>query len=182
MGSANKLLLQREGRPLVARVARAAIGAGLEPLVVVTGYEAERVEGALKGLPIHITRNPRHDEGMGSSLSCGARALLERKDGLLGVAILLGDLAYLEPPDIRITLDAFRDDSGARVVFPEQDGRRGHPVVFPASCLPELAKLRGDSGAKALAKRLGARPVRSPRFGKKAFLDWDVPTDIEPQD
>ena len=38
-----------------------------------------------------------------------------------------------------------------------QDGTPGHPVLFPAWAVPELASLTGDSGARDLLKREAGR-------------------------
>ena len=49
MGS-NKLLFQLEGESLLRRAARTALEAGLAPVVVVLGHQAERCEEELCGL------------------------------------------------------------------------------------------------------------------------------------
>ena len=46
----NKMLLELEGEPLVRRAARRALEAGLTPVVVVLGHEADRARAALAGL------------------------------------------------------------------------------------------------------------------------------------
>src|SRR5205823_2269132 len=71
----NKLLLAIEGEPLLARSARHALGAGLEPLVVVVGHQEERARAALAELPCEIVTNLGYEEGIASSLWTGLRAL-----------------------------------------------------------------------------------------------------------
>ncbi len=53
-----KQLLDWQGEPFVRRVAHTALQAGLSPVVVVTGSDAERVGAALDGLDIRIAYNP----------------------------------------------------------------------------------------------------------------------------
>ena len=48
----NKMLLPVDGVPMVRRTAERLLAAGVAPLVVVTGHEAERVHEALAGLPV----------------------------------------------------------------------------------------------------------------------------------
>src|SRR6185295_353638 len=67
----NKLLLAVEGQPLVARAVRAAAAAGLAPIVVVLGHQAEQVRAALEGLEYHAVINPDHARGKGTSLQVG---------------------------------------------------------------------------------------------------------------
>src|SRR5881409_50259 len=54
----NKMLLELEGESLVRRAARRALAAGLAPVVVVLGHEADRARAALAELPVKIARNP----------------------------------------------------------------------------------------------------------------------------
>src|SRR5207247_5174500 len=53
----NKLLLRLEGESLVHRAARRASDAGLAPLVVVLGHEADRVRAELADLPCDFALN-----------------------------------------------------------------------------------------------------------------------------
>src|SRR5450755_741708 len=46
----NKMLLELEGVPLVRRAVACALAAGLSPVVVVVGHEADPVRSALAGL------------------------------------------------------------------------------------------------------------------------------------
>src|SRR6266702_1539034 len=48
--SGNKMLLELEREPLARRAARRALAAGLAPVVVGVGHEAERVRAVLEGL------------------------------------------------------------------------------------------------------------------------------------
>ncbi|MFN3482816.1 MAG: NTP transferase domain-containing protein, partial [Rhabdaerophilum calidifontis] len=57
-GARNKLLAPLDGRPMLAHVAAAAREAGLGPLVVVTGHEAEAVRAALPDAAIRFVHNP----------------------------------------------------------------------------------------------------------------------------
>ena len=44
------------------------LGAGLPPLIVVTGHAREAVEAALAGLPLSFAHNPDFATGLASSL------------------------------------------------------------------------------------------------------------------
>jgi 1L-myo-inositol 1-phosphate cytidylyltransferase len=83
-----KPLLPVAGRPIIEHVARASALAGLEGLVVVTGFEAERLERVLVaisrrcGLPIRIVRNDAWQPGNGTSVLAAA-PLLEEPFALL---------------------------------------------------------------------------------------------------
>jgi CTP:molybdopterin cytidylyltransferase MocA len=55
------------------------------------------------------------------------------------------------------------------------DGRPGHPVLFPADLLPDLARLSGDEGARGVLKRHGARVTLLPLKDDRAAVDLDTP-------
>jgi molybdenum cofactor cytidylyltransferase len=147
MANANKLLLEIDGEALVRRAARPLCSAGLEPVIVVTGHQAEAVEEALAGLPVTAVRNPDAGAGMGASLACGARALPVDLDAVL---VALGDMPDLAPRHIAALLDEFDPEAGAAILRPRFEGRPGHPVLFAAAYFDELATLSGDEGARAV--------------------------------
>ena len=84
----NKLFMELDGEPLVRRVVGRASAAGVDPLIVVLGHEAERVQRALEGiqyLPVFNAeyaarreqlaprRDPRRGRDAGASGRRGAR-------------------------------------------------------------------------------------------------------------
>ena len=77
----NKLLLVLDGEALVRRAVSAAMTAGLAPIIVVLGHEAEKVAAALEGLPCRTVINPDHARGKGTSLQVGIRAAADTNAG-----------------------------------------------------------------------------------------------------
>src|SRR4029078_1418727 len=72
-----KLLLNLGGESLARRAVKAALAAGLRPVVAVLGHDAGRVRGELGGLDGRIGMNPDHAKGMNTSLRAGVAALPE---------------------------------------------------------------------------------------------------------
>ena len=66
-----KQLLDWRGEPFVRAVAKTALKAGLSPVIVVTGANAEQVEVAVQDLPVQIVRNPEWQSGQASSIKAG---------------------------------------------------------------------------------------------------------------
>lgn len=132
---------------MVARAVEAVLGAGLGPVVVVTGFEAERIEGAVTGLAVTTVHNPDHAAGMGSSLGRGIAALT---DDVAGVVIALGDMPHIRPETIRCLVRAFNPVAGPGICIPVFDGRRGNPVLFAHRFFPALMVLEGDRGGKGV--------------------------------
>jgi molybdenum cofactor cytidylyltransferase len=67
----NKLLIDLGGETIVRRAARRALEAGLAPVIVVLGFEADRVAEALRGLDVMPVVNLDHAGGMHGSLQAG---------------------------------------------------------------------------------------------------------------
>ncbi|MFU8856170.1 MAG: NTP transferase domain-containing protein [Deferrisomatales bacterium] len=147
MGKVNKLLLPVGGIPIVRRVARAMLEGGLSPVVVVLGADGAAVRSALEGLPVRFVTNPRHEEGMGTSVAAGVGALGAKT---AAAAVVLGDLPGLRPREVRAVADGFAA-SRRGIALPVREGRRGHPVVFDLGRYRgRLTALGGDEGARAL--------------------------------
>ncbi|HJU83148.1 MAG TPA: nucleotidyltransferase family protein [Holophagaceae bacterium] len=141
-----KQLERRQGEALVRRAARLAREAGCDPVLVVLGFEAERIGTELRGLAVQAVRNPVWEEGMAASIRCAVEALPPETGGLLLVTC---DQWALEAADLGRLLDAFRA-APDRVAAAGYGGGQGIPAVFPASSFEDLSALSGDRGARSL--------------------------------
>ena len=144
MRGANKLLLEIDGRPMLARVVDALLATPVRPVWVVTGHQADAVRAALSEREVRFVHNAQHAEGIGASIRAGARALEPALDGVL---VCLGDLPGLRAESVEALLAAFAPE---RICVPVHGGWRGHPVLFGRRFLPELARLAGDRGARSV--------------------------------
>ncbi len=88
-GGDNKLLADIGGTPLVRRVAEQLLSSRVAGVVVVTGFEGDKVRGSLAGLDIQLVENTDYADGLGSSLRCGVAALPK---GVAGAMIVLADM------------------------------------------------------------------------------------------
>ena len=75
MGGRPKSLIERDGVPLVRRVAQALLDAGATDVVVVLGPRAEDVAWAVHDLPVLTVVNETYAAGHGTSLRRGLVAL-----------------------------------------------------------------------------------------------------------
>jgi molybdenum cofactor cytidylyltransferase len=166
-----KLLLEFRGRPIVRWAVEALVG-HVEDLVVVTGGDEEGVRSALGGLAVRFVRNPRPQDGQGSSIAIGVGAL---KPWTRAAVIALGDQPHVPGGVVPALLAAWRR-TGKDIVAPAYRGTQGTPVLFAAAVFAELAALTGDAGAKRV---VGARPERV----EIVNVDAPMPADIDtPED
>jgi CTP:molybdopterin cytidylyltransferase MocA len=145
MEGRTKALVERDGVPIVRRVATSLIEASIRDVVVVLGHRAEAVAAALEGLPVTCTVNADFADGHASSLRAGLSALPGHLDT---IAIALADQPLLEASDVRDLLTAFARRGAARVVVPRVRRTRGHPVVLEAGVGREILQRAAGFGVR----------------------------------
>lgn len=170
-----KQLVSWEGSTMVERSARTALDAGLHPVVVVTGHDAGRVGAAIAGLPVQVVLNTEFAVGLSTSVRKG----IETLPASTGAAVfLLADQPGATPEVVRALVAKHRVTL-APIVVPTYHGRRGNPVLFDAAVFPELSKIEGDYGGRALFARhagsLAPLPVEEPGI----LQDIDTREDLE---
>jgi len=147
MPEGNKLLEEVEGVPMVARAVDVLVEAGVDEVMVVTGHQAEAVEDALGDRPVRTVHNPRHVEGMSTSLRAGVASL---PPGVDGVLVMLGDMPRVQPEHVRAVVGGFGPDEGRAICIPVHAGKRGHPVLLASRFFPDILGIRGDVGARGV--------------------------------
>jgi molybdenum cofactor cytidylyltransferase len=175
MGAINKLIAEIGGKPLVRIAAEQALASRASPVIVVTGHERERVEAALKGLPVRIVHNPHYAEGLGTSLKAGIGAVPADADGAI---VCLGDMPQVSAALIDRLIAAFDPERGALVVVPSIDGRRGNPVVWSRRFFHDLTQIQGDIGARHLIGAYVEAVVEVPVADDAALTDVDTPESL----
>ena len=163
-----KQLAPFDGEPLVRRACRTALAAGLSPVLVVLGANAEAVADAIRDLPVTPIHNERWSDGMGTSLACGVRAL---DAAVADVALLLADQPLVTAAHVR-ALVAARRAAAADLAATDTGLAIGVPAVFARALFPALAALTGDRGARDLVARAERRVTLA--FAPAA-VDIDTP-------
>ena len=172
-GSRNKLLLPLANTALIVHAVESALGSLAAPVIVVTGHDALRLREALGTRDLIYTHNAGYLEGQASSIRCGLNALPQDIDGAL---ICLGDMPQILSQHLDALVDSFKPNA---ISVPLCAGRRGNPVLFPASLFPELNKLTGDTGGRELIAT-GSTPVIEVEVDSPAiFYDVDHPDDLD---
>jgi CTP:molybdopterin cytidylyltransferase MocA len=170
-----KQLLQIEGQTLVRRAAQAILDAGAA-LTVVTGAYAEAVAGELHGLPLRVVHNANWQLGMGGSIACGFRALMNDSDTPSAALLCLADQPRVGLPQLRRLLER-HEPVPESITVSDYGDARGPPCVFPSAVYAELAALEGNAGARAVLARHRERIRCGPM--PEAAMDIDTPEDWE---
>jgi molybdenum cofactor cytidylyltransferase len=148
MGRA-KQLLPLGASTVLARTIDNVRSAGLAEIVLVLGASAEAIRRQLpQSLLQHlrVVVNQAYVQGMASSLREGLSALDPQTAAAL---IILGDQPFIRPQTLHQIIAGYQR-SGAQIVIPAHQGKRGNPVLLSRQLFPEVMALEGDTGCRAI--------------------------------
>ena len=176
MGGKNKLLEHIDGTPMIRRVVQAALNSKVDEVIVVLGWEAERIRETLADLPCNFILNKEFENGQSSSVKAGLRGVSETTRALL---ILPGDVAIIDPRSISMVADAYVE-TGSTIVVAGYCGEAGHPILFDKSLFHEIEQINEQTfGLKSVVKQHEAE-VRFVEVGTPNVLkDVDTPDDLK---
>lgn len=170
----NKLLLPVDGEAMVHRAARRALDAGLSPVVVVLGHEAERVRAALSDLDVLFATSPDPTGPTSASLHAGLEAL-----GLSvsATVVMLSDMVHVTESMLRTIVRA-----SAHGAAPLEVSRFGDvlapPLLFRRALWPELLAWHGEGCGKAVVRAHQAE-AGVHDWPATALRDIDTPSDYD---
>ncbi|HYS13728.1 MAG TPA: nucleotidyltransferase family protein [Burkholderiaceae bacterium] len=168
----NKLLFDLGGRSVVHAAVEVALGARLDPVVLVLGHEAEAVRASVDGLACRFVLNPNHASGMNSSVCTGIESL---PSGVSAAVVLLADMPFVTANMIAQVVARYRAGN-ARLLVCEYDGVQAPPTLFDRSLFAALAGPEGGGCAKRMRRRFDAE-AEVMAWPAAALADLDVPAD-----
>jgi len=170
----NKMLLELAGEPLVRRAARRALAAGLAPVVVVLGHEADRARAALAELPVKIARNPDFTGPTSASLHAALDLLGGDVDA---VVVLLGDMVHVSAAALS-ELVSRAHTSDAPLVVSRYGDVTAPPLLFRRALFGELRAWTGEGCGKAVVQAHQREALYVDR-GPEMLVDVDTPEDFQ---
>lgn len=170
----NKLFFDIEGETLLRRAVGRALAAGLDPVIVVLGYEAERAIEALAGLRCRPVVNPNYERGVYESLRTGVVAVPPES---AAAVVMLADMPFVTSAMIETLIERFRG-SAAPLVVSDYGGVNAPPILYHRSLFDELRAVEGEGCGKQVVKRHRSEAL-SVAWPEEALADLDVPEDYE---
>jgi molybdenum cofactor cytidylyltransferase len=169
-----KQLLDWKGEPFVRVVAKTALAAGLSPVVVVTGSNAEQVELTINDLDVTILTNEEWKSGQGNSINAGIKWLSQSSPNTAvgGAIFLLADQPQLTGSVIRALVETHAEGLSP-IVAPMVLDQRANPVLFDRVTFPDLLSLEGDIGGRAIFHKHHVEYL--PWHDDRLLLDVDTP-------
>jgi molybdenum cofactor cytidylyltransferase len=142
---APKALALLDGRPMLEHVLDVTRMAGLEPIVVVLGDDADALEGAITWKAERRVRNPDPGRGLSSSLLTGLHEL-DTDLAVEAVVVLLGDQPRADPAVIRALVEREATTDRPIVVPRYAEGGGPNPVLIARAGFGLAGEAHGDRG------------------------------------
>jgi len=172
----NKLLAKIDGTPMIHRVVQAALESKTDEVIVVLGWEEEKLRDALAELPCRIVVNRTYEAGQSSSVKTG---LAEIGPSTRAVLVLPGDIARINAGLINMVIERY-DLGGCGIVIAAHDGRPGHPILFDRQLFPEIELINEETfGLKAVVKKHGSEVCLVETGSPNVLKDIDTPEDLK---
>jgi molybdenum cofactor cytidylyltransferase len=170
-----KMLLPFGESTILETVIASARDTQLHNVRVVLGSGREEIEKKIHDPGIRIVSNPDYKKGMLSSVQCGLR---EIGPGISAVMILLGDQPMIGKAVIERMIKAYRTTEKS-ILVATFNGKRGHPLLFHASYIPEILAFPSGSSLKSLLTKHSGQ-VQEVETGEPGILR-DIDTEKEYQ-
>lgn len=129
------------GGVLINALVRRAKKTGLDVSVVINAKDtiADKIDA-----PCIVA--PNAEQGMGASIA-DAVSVFAKRSAAESLLIMPADLPLLRIESLRRVAASAAPN---RIIVPECEGRRGHPVAFGRQFWPLLSELTGDEGARSV--------------------------------
>ena len=146
--------------------------AGVEKIVMVTGYNANVLERHLAGNGVVFLRNENYAAThMFDSVCIGLSYLKGKCDRLLFTPV---DIPLFTAASVQALLA-----SPAQLACPVCDGETGHPILISAGLIDALLADSGEGGLKGALARIGADMAEVEVYDRGILHDADTPADYQ---
>lgn len=171
-----KQLLEFEKQTLLERIAENALETGSE-IIVVLGANAEKIGESVENLSVEIVVNEDWQSGMSSSLVEGLRKMIEIKNNLQAVIILLCDQPLVDENTILKLIEA-QKSTNQMIVASRYAETIGVPALFRRDVFDELLNLNKEIGAKSIIEKYAETDLATISVPEAEF-DIDTEADFE---
>ena len=174
MGSP-KALLPYQGRPFLEHLLEVTVHPQIGERRVVLGAHAESIAKSIDLSADEIVINDEWERGQLSSIHAAIRSLPAGTDGLL---LCLIDHPLISGDLVNELIEQFYV-THANIVLPVYEGRRGHPVIFPASLYDELLQAPMEKGARAVVWAHAEEVLEVPTNEEGCVLNLNDPETLQ---
>ena len=171
-----KQLLHFKGKTLLKHTIEAAAEAGAQPVVVVTGANADEISKEIKNEKVEIVFNENWDQGMASGIVIGLKNAIILNKELEKVIITVCDQPFVSSSLFQQLIQQ-QTKNKKHIVASAYADTIGTPALFTSKYFPALIGLTGDQGAKGLLKKY-SEDLATVDF-PDGYIDIDTQKDYE---
>ena len=142
-----------DGEPMLARTLAIYRQACADVAVVIRPDQPE-IAALARAAGCRVVEAQDAVLGQSRSLAAGVDAMRHADHLIVG----LGDMPFVQPDTVR-ALAAALTAAPTRIVQPTYKHRPGNPIGFPAAYFDELARIRGDVGARQVVAASGPQRI-----------------------
>lgn len=177
MGDENKLLLRYKSKTIIETTILNILDGGIEEVIVVTGFEADKITMAIQYLPVRIIYNVFYKKGMTTSIQKG----VESSKGN-GFMICLGDMFAITSSEysqmVSFFEECFAKDEQC-ICMPRYKNEKGNPVIFSSFYKKELLQHTDMEGCKAIVQSNKDHVHTLEMITPNILQDIDYPEDYQ---
>ena len=176
MRGRNKLLVEIERKPMIRRVVEAGLKSKVDEVIVVVGWQGDKIRKALTDLPCRFIVNKNYEKGQSSSVKAGLKGVVEATQAIL---ILPGDVALIDFESINSVIAEYALRKQL-IIIAAYKGKPGHPILLDRQLLAEIEQIDEKTfGLKAVVMNHEAA-VRLIETGSPGVLrDIVTPEDLK---
>jgi len=171
-----KQLVHFKGKTLLQHTIEEATEAGAEPIIVVTGANANEISKEIKNEKIEIVFNKDWEQGMALGIIIGLKKAISLNNKMEKAIIAVCDQPFISSSLFQ-QLYQKQNESAKYIVACCYADTIGTPALFTQKYFDVLMKLKGDEGAKKLMKTY-SEDVAMVDF-PKGYIDIDTKEDYE---
>ena len=176
MGGVAKPLIRLQGVPLISRQLVALSGAGVDEVVVVTGYARGAVEEQVRSFVVTLAHNEAHADGQQGSVRVGLAALSGPFDAVI---VMPADQPLIGASDLTELIGAFKKRSSGHIVVPVVNGQRGNPIILDDVALAQILASDTNLGCRHLIERRPELVTAHETANSRFVTDLDTLDDVE---
>lgn len=136
---------------------------------LVLGAHSDQIREAIES-GVTVVVNPEWEQGMGTSLAAGVRAVLDATTTFKGILVLLCDQPLVDLAYLQLMVQNSKEYP-LKIVATDYNGKAGVPALFPWPFFSELAKTDGDTGARDILRQNNPVLIMLDPMGKAQDVD-----------
>ena len=144
-----KALLKIGDRNFVEQISYNLWMAGISPIYLVLGANAEEIWRQLSPVREKIIINREWENGQISSLQCALKKIWHKSEALM---VCLVDTPLIKAETYQKLVQSWKSMQG-NIIIPQYKGKHGHPVIFDHRFFPDLMLAPLNEGAHWVTHR-----------------------------